>query len=153
MFRFIDCLGINRQECFFTNAIMGMRNDDNSLGRSPAWKDIDFMEQCYTFFKTQMSEIKPKVVFILGKQVAHFVWKVYKSNSDNIGDWERIKDVKVLFESGNFHKTIGNVKFIYMTHPSLRPSNISQTWGPKDDKKEWKNDVELGLTHKLIYGT
>ena len=136
--KFIDALKIQKNDCFFTNAFMGMRKDGKMTGKSPGWRDPDFKKKCQEFLKYQISILQPEIVFLLGSQTASFISETY-----NVSDWEKIKDVKSLFKSGKFYKTIGGAKFIYMTHPSLRPTNISKRWGLEGDK-------ELLLTRRLI---
>lgn len=53
--------------CFFTNAIMGLRTDGPSTGKSPGFRHKEFRKQCATFLARQIEVIKPAVVLTLGE--------------------------------------------------------------------------------------
>jgi uracil-DNA glycosylase len=65
--------GINMSDCFFTNAIMGVRiAGEPMVGKSPPFKrkhhgGKDFLDACYTFFEHQVAVQKPKMIICLGK--------------------------------------------------------------------------------------
>jgi len=134
-------MNIDIDDCFFTNAIMGLRpGNSSSTGKSPGWNSDKFMAECYKFFKIQIDSIKPKIVFVMGNLTARFIYKVY---GNLFSDWDNIKDVKELFNQDKFCVSVDGVQFIFMTHPSLRPPNIKKRW--KD-----KGDVELAKTKTLL---
>jgi hypothetical protein len=70
---------IKPQDCFFTNAIMGLRVSHTASGKSPTFKAPTFIKENQDFFLKQIQVQKPKVVFALGIQVVKFLSGTSKS--------------------------------------------------------------------------
>ena len=123
---FLNEIQVSGNNCFFTNAIMGVRKGSNSTGKSPAFKDKVFIKECERFFLRQIEIQKPKVIFALGKYVAEFL----SSTSDELTDWSKLKNFAEI--DGNNMQIKRNINFkngiksnvVILTHPSFRPSNI-----------------------------
>ncbi|MFZ4799973.1 MAG: uracil-DNA glycosylase family protein [Bacteroidia bacterium] len=114
------------ENCFFTNSIMGIRKGEISTGKSPAFKDEKFIEECQKILLNQIELQKPKVIFILGKHVAEFIAPISK----NLNDWSKLKNYKTI-DDGNLQikKSVvfsNGIKsnLVILTHPSFRPQNI-----------------------------
>jgi len=130
---FLTAIGKSPEDCFFTNAIMGIRKSDVSTGKSPAFKDQKFIQDCQKFFLYQIEIQKPKVIFVLGKYVAEFLafsTEGFALTSMNLSSWKNIKNFATLDEKGNqikkdiiFNNGIKS-SLVILTHPSFRPSNI-----------------------------
>ncbi|MBZ0207267.1 MAG: hypothetical protein K8H89_13145 [Flavobacteriales bacterium] len=59
--------GLPMEACFFTNFIMGVRQDDTrNTGPSPALAHPDFMRACSALFMEQLSLLRPEVIITLG---------------------------------------------------------------------------------------
>lgn len=147
-------LAIDETECFFTNAYMGLRPENEktktkNTGTSPAAKKgaETFTKDCYEFFKKQLEVGRPKVVLVLGKETAKFVSKVFP---DQCSKWSNIQTLKRFYEeedniSGAVPFEGRMIRFIFVIHPSLNNTNRSITWG----KEEGKNK-EQELLKKLL---
>ena len=70
---FLDELNAFPNICFFTNAILSVRKGNKGTGKSPAFKDKDFIKQCQEFFLYQLEIQKPLTIFALGKYVGEFL--------------------------------------------------------------------------------
>lgn len=117
---------INPNNCFFTNAIMGIRKGNKGTGKSPAFKDKAFIKQCQELFLYQLEAQKPKVILVLGKHVAEFL----APTAAQLNDWQRIKNFSEVDKAGSQVKSniifnnglVANV--VLLTHPSFRPVNV-----------------------------
>lgn len=122
---FLEELGISTDRCFFTNAIPGLRKGNVGTGKSPAFKDQEFIKKCRDYFLIQLAVQKPKIIFALGIHVAKFL----SETSADLNCWKRIKNFAHVDQannqviSANFDNgTTSNV--ILLTHPSFRNSNV-----------------------------
>lgn len=120
-----DC-GISPEDCFFTNAIMGARKNGKNSGRSPAWKDKEFLEACRVFFLEQLEAQQPELILVLGKEPARFLsplnndlafWKKNQTFVKIDVAGEQVKK-RVRFSNGHI------ADLVLLTHPSFRPSNV-----------------------------
>ena len=142
LLRILDELAIDRNNCFYTNAIMGVRRQGKMTGKSPAFKDERFVEECRRLLLKQIEIQKPKTIFVLGKETAHFLpplaeelqpWK--KLGSFSVIDNDGIHTIKVKFSNGV------KCTAVLLTHPSYRHVNVRlrrfQNFGG--------NDAELAM--------
>lgn len=131
--KFLGDINKTPDDCFFTNAIMGIRNGSISTGKSPAFKDKKFIQECQRFFLYQIEIQKPKAIFVLGKYVAEFL--AFKSEefaltSMDLSGWEKIKSFATIDEQGNqikkdiIFKNGIKTNLVILTHPSYRHANI-----------------------------
>lgn len=58
---------IQLQDCFFTNALFGVRTGKKSTGTSPGWKDQLFVDECSKALQFQIDILKPKAIICLGR--------------------------------------------------------------------------------------
>lgn len=148
-------LQIKETECFFTNAYMGLRPDDNketktkNTGTSPSAKKgaETFSKECMEFFLTQLEVVQPEIVLVLGKETAKFISKFFP---EECSKWANIKTLKNFYADENnvslrvkFHKK--NIHFLFVIHTSLNNTNRSITWG----KEEGKNKEQDLLKKRL----
>ena len=120
-------LNISENNCFYTNAIMGIRKGNKSTGKSPAFKGKDFIKQCQDFFLYQINIQKPKTIFVLGKHVAEFL----SATANELAEWSRIPNYKWLDSNKPVRMKVefkNGIKsnIVVLTHPSFRPVNVSR---------------------------
>ncbi len=65
------------------------------------------MERCFPNFETELSELQPRTVFLLGKQVSKFVFKKLKKQVPDLDENFRYTTTK-----------IDGINFISVHHPS-----------------------------------
>lgn len=122
---FLKEVNIKPDDCFFSNAIMGVRNSDNSTGKSPAFRYPGFIHDCKKLFLFQLELQKPKLILVLGIQVARFLHEL----SLDLIDWGKVKTIKEVDELGKqviaatFLNGISS-KIVLLTHPSYRNVNV-----------------------------
>lgn len=150
---FLYELNIKRDECFYTNAIMGVRKGDKKpTGKSPAFKDSMFIKECQNFFLYQIEIQKPRAIFVLGLRVAEFL----SETSDELKDWKNIKNFKSIdkLPDGSIGSFKKNIKFkneiesnlVLLLHPSYRLRNMAfRECLPYNAK-----DKEIELTKKIL---
>ena len=124
--KFLDVIKIPHNNCFFTNAIMGVRIGNVATRQSPAFKHPDFIKDCQAFFLKQLELQKPKAIFVLGKYPAQFLAEI----AEELHCWRSIKtfasidkeedqvQIKVTFKN----EITSNL--VVLVHPSLRHLNI-----------------------------
>jgi len=142
LLKMLDELEIEKTNCFFTNAIMGVRKEGKMTGKSPAFKDERFIEECRQLFLKQLELQKPKTIFVLGKETAHFLpalaeelhpWK--KLGSFSVIDSNGIHTIKVKFKNGI------KCAVVLLTHPSFRHANVRR----RRFENHEGNDAELAM--------
>jgi len=122
---YLSELEVSPANCFFTNSIAGIRKGDLGTGKSPAFKNKEFIESCRTFFLYQIEIQKPKIIFALGKYVGEFL----SPTSDDLKFWNRITNFSTIDEhdkqkiTATFKNGITS-EVILLTHPSYRQANI-----------------------------
>jgi len=126
--------GIKGNQCFFTNAIMGIRKGNIGTGKSPAFRNKGFIEYCQRFFIKQIDVQKPRLIIVLGLATAEFL----SSINEKLAPWGGIKNFQEVDE--NDLQVIQNVHFIdglstnlvLIVHPSFRNSNVHRRRFGKD---------------------
>jgi len=66
------------------------------------------MEKCYPNLQTEIAELKPSIIFLLGKQVASFVFEKLGEKNVVLSDTFQYKGL-----------TIGNITYVAVHHPSF----------------------------------
>jgi uracil-DNA glycosylase len=54
------------QECFFTNALFGVRSGETNTGRAPGWNHPKFIGQCVKALLAQIDTLRPSGIVCLG---------------------------------------------------------------------------------------
>lgn len=122
---YLKSVDVSPSNCFFTNAILGCRTEGSSTGKSPAFKETEFLRYCRSFLLRQLDMQQPKIIFVLGKHVAEFL----SATSEDLACWKKIKNFASVDAAG---KQIIKARFnnnvestvVLLTHPSFRPSNV-----------------------------
>jgi len=129
--KLLDDIHIDKNDCFFTNAYMGLRkNALKNTGPSPAKKSQPFVKQCQEFFKEQLRAINPEIVLILGLEPAKFIAKMFPGGFTN---WSRIRSLRKLYEDKghicqDFEFEGRCIRFLFVIHPSLNNPNRAKIW-------------------------
>ncbi len=120
--------GIPEDNCFFTNAILGVRTVDSALGKSPAYSYPEFLDLCKSFLLKQINIQKPKLIIVLGLHVLGIISQL----SNKFKALEKVKSFKALdgedlsgFREITFDGIEGyKTNVIIITHPTYRHLNI-----------------------------
>lgn len=128
LLQFLENNGIMPDCCFFTNAILGARNSNNSVGKSPGLKNRAFAQFCKGFFLQELAIQKPHLILVLGRHAAKFLGELSPdlkpwSSSISIAELDLRNDQckkGVMFSNG----VISNV--LLLTHPSYRNVNVKK---------------------------
>lgn len=140
----LDECRIKSSDCFFTNAIMGVRQEGNVIGPSPAFRDVVFIQNCRQLFLFQLEIQRPKYLFVLGHQVAKFL----AGTSTQLEAWSKAKTYKAFDEQNEQIKK--NIIFqngvssnlVLLMHPSARKYNL--------DKREYNGEYGEKAQIKMI---
>jgi len=137
---------IQLEVCFFTNAIMGVRAlTEEATGKSPGFKDKSFVKDCQEFFFYQLQLQKPKVILVLGLNVANFL----SDTATDLSDWRNIPNFESVDNAKQQIKP--NVKFnngivtnvALLMHPSARKYNL--------DARKYKDAIGIQAQAKIIH--
>jgi hypothetical protein len=133
------------RNCFFTNAIMGLREGDTrNTGRSKAFnkKNKIFLDKCRQFFIEQVRYQKPKLIIGLGAHIPKFL-------SETSNNLKHLSEITSLLKLGNnIEKNIFNnidgyeTKVIFVTHPSMYHLNVDKRLDA-DGKKMYAKGIEF----------
>jgi uracil-DNA glycosylase family 4 len=100
--KFLDSIGLRRDEIFITNAVMCSPRKESGANRSPKTSEI---RNCSTFLKAQISLIRPAVVATLGsvalealKAIEHHQISL-KVDIGKVFDWNGLKLVPLYHPS------------------------------------------------------
>jgi uracil-DNA glycosylase len=106
--RLLNKTGINENECFFTNAIMGARVAGESMtGQAPPFKTKKypdgerFLKECIQFFIFQVEIQRPRLIICMGKWVLQFLKKHFK--------YEVLNDFDV---NGNYRQIPNHIYYL-----------------------------------------
>jgi len=81
--RLLEEAGIGLQECFFTNAFVGLLKTDSNRGSQPGHRDPAFLADCRALFVRQLHLQRPRLLLALGRFVPNFL----ASLSPQLGAW------------------------------------------------------------------
>ncbi len=129
----LERAGIEQEDCFYTNAIMGLRQTGKNTDTPTAFKHPEFMKGCRVFFLEQLKIQRPSLVLVLGFRPVEFLrhglsshlskrWAVAKSITQMLADESQSVARGVQFEDIPDFST--NVVVLF--HPSLRGVNIAK---------------------------
>lgn len=124
----LQLVSISTEQCFYTNAYMGLREGSKTTGKFPGASSEIFKQKCQQFFLHQTSVQKPSLIVSLGGHVPLFLAPLSKQ----LRSWENTnrfsdRDCRNL-------SLIDNVTFdgcdappcvvTSILHPSYRKANI-----------------------------
>ncbi len=76
---------IGPEQCFFTNAYMGLRAGRNTTGRFPGAHDRRFVERCQSFLFEQIEVQQPRLILTLG----NYVPSILATLSSDLDVWRK----------------------------------------------------------------
>lgn len=125
-----EALNIDPNNCFFTNAILGVREKGKSTGMCSAFKSgaDEFLKDCQDFFFKQVIMQRPKVIFVLGIYPALFLAPL----NEELKRWKNIPNFRTIDEANNQIlydvEIVPNlfVNFVLLLHPSFRNVNLKR---------------------------
>ncbi|PLS79573.1 MAG: hypothetical protein CYG59_12535 [Chloroflexi bacterium] len=141
---------IEPEQCFFTNAYMGLRAGSNTTGKFPGAYDADFVERCRSFLAEQIAVQQPRLILTLG----NYVPSILASLSTDLGQWRKNHSLIQLDALGvpivtdvRFHEDYNwRTAVVALTHPSLRPANI----GRRHYRELRGNEAEVAMVREAI---
>lgn len=108
---------ISENECFFTNAIMGVREKEEKMtGKSPGMKHEGFRKKCQDFFEFQLETQKAATIWALGMEVMRFLLPL---SSELRKKWSRISSLKSLDETST-----PLLKSVHFDNTNLLKTNV-----------------------------
>ncbi len=117
------------ERCFFTNAFMGLRRGNKSVGRFPGALDDGYVDRCRQFLLRQLTMQRPSVVLTLGIWVPGFIAPL----SPQLAGWRKPRTMRAIDDAGPIVRavqfpgsTAGGCVVIALTHPSLRAANVGR---------------------------
>jgi len=126
-----DC-NIPFNQCFFTNAFMGLRaKATKNTGRSILFQkrfEPEFKTHSL-FFQKQVKLIKPKVIIAMGAHLPGYFARCYPQSSSlsRLINVRTFKQLDEQIETGEFHITEENrqIPVVFITHTSMYNRNVS----------------------------
>lgn len=110
-------------QCFFTNAYVGLLDRESNVGTHPGHHDPDFKEGCRQLLRTQILLQLPRLILVLGRFVPGFL----SDMAPTLADWKRTDTFAGIDAAGPLrradfggHETVVAV----LTHTSMRASNV-----------------------------
>jgi uracil-DNA glycosylase len=123
--------GIPGEQCFFTNAYLGLRMETNTVGPSPGASNEDFKAMCREFFAYQIEVQRPRLIVCLGHEPRRFAARVLL---DDRHVWSRGLSFRELDRRcdqiirGSFHANQEKLSpvLVVIAHPSFAFSVYAQ---------------------------
>lgn len=120
-------VGINRSDCFFSNAFMGLVEGGKPTRTVAGMRDAGFLQRCREFMKIQIALLKPRLILTLGTKIPAFLaplisrpthWAKAKSWREiDGGDGPLLTDV-------HFPEVGHVVTVACLVHPCMRYGNV-----------------------------
>jgi uracil-DNA glycosylase len=112
------------KECFFTNALFGVRVGKINTGRSPGWNSQDFLIRCADALRQQIDVVQPRAIICLGLAAPELLVRIF----DACQPWIE-KTFKEIDQSGQqlitMARRVGSVSTLaILVHPSFRRLNV-----------------------------
>ena len=112
------------KECFFTNALFGVRVGKINTGRSPGWNSQDFLIRCVDALRLQIDAVQPHAIICLGLAAPELLVRIF----DECQPWIE-KTFKQIDQSGQqlitMARRVGSVSTLaILVHPSFRRLNV-----------------------------
>jgi uracil-DNA glycosylase family 4 len=120
----IQKTGIPIEDCFFTNALFGVRVGKTNIGRSPGWNSQDFLKRCTDALRLQIDVVQPSAIICLGRAAPELLVRIFDECQSWIG-----KTFKEIDQSGQqlitLARRVGSVSTLaILVHPSFRRLNV-----------------------------
>ena len=115
MYQLLDAAHVNRRDCFFTNAYVGLIEGDKPTGRFPGASDPEFSTWCEDFLRLQIGTMKPAVVATIGADARKFMSRL----SPDLSAWRRAPSTAVHEAVIDGHP----LQAVALAHPSMYPAS------------------------------
>jgi hypothetical protein len=123
----LGAVGIQFEECFFTNVYMGLRAGNSTTGTFPGASDESFVEHCTAFLTEQLVAQQPRLILTLGVHVPPILARL----SRQLEDWLHAKGIKHLDRVGPVRRAVTfdsapglSSTVVALIHPSLRHASL-----------------------------
>lgn len=114
------------RECFFTNALFGLRQTGSDMNGSPGWRSSKFVERCADALWLQIQVVTPRAIICLGRNAPDLLVQLFPL----CRRWQGVGFAKIDVNCGGLIRLdmpIGSVRRLaILTHPSLRRSNVGR---------------------------
>ncbi|MDP3070830.1 MAG: hypothetical protein Q8N18_11105 [Opitutaceae bacterium] len=111
------------EDCFFTNALFGVREGEKNTGASPGWKDSNFADGCAKAMNAQIAAVRPRGIVCLGRDAPALLARLMSECEP----WKTAKSFKAIDAA---HSAVVGVTSLpginvaaILLHPSFRRAN------------------------------
>jgi uracil-DNA glycosylase len=125
---FLRSVNIAPEQCFFTNAYVGLVAGNSAVGAFPGARDPAFVRWCQRFLLKQFELMRPQLVLTLGSYAPQFLAHL---SPELHTAWLRVSQLKSLDQQGTglvYPVTIEGMPHpaaaVALTHPAYRPLNV-----------------------------
>ena len=120
----LDEAEIRLEECFFTNALWGIRTGNTNTGASPGWKDPAFVRSSAAALKVQIDVVRPRGLVCLGRDAPGLL----KGLMAECDPWKTMRSFKAIDHAGlgviDVNSFAGIDVAAILLHPSFRRVNL-----------------------------
>ena len=81
---FLEQVGIAPEQCFFTNAYVGLRAGNHAMGAFSGARDPKFVCWCRNFLLKQLQLMQPRLIFTLGVYVPGFLAPLSPESTEHV---------------------------------------------------------------------
>ena len=171
---------VPKNECFFTNAYLGLRRCSKSTdpcpkkvkitGLSPGLKDEKFLPFCQEFFECQLSILRPRVIICLGHEPRKFLaqflapsresttplldkMRPWKNNSISFNRLDKVCAPILDCSALLCDKFTHDFKATVIAHTSFAWSTHNKhprTYKDKDGKVKYGKDAEVAILKEAL---
>lgn len=128
--RLLTEAGIPLEQCFYTNAYVGLKEGDNSVGVFPGSHNEDFVRRCQDFLLAQVQLQQPQLMLSLGGDVLRFLAR-WESVHGLYRAWAGARTTRNLDVRGtalvpdiHFPHVPHPTTVVALTHPAIWASNV-----------------------------
>jgi uracil-DNA glycosylase len=125
---FLQQVGIAPEQCFFTNAYVGLRAGNRAMGAFAGARDPDFVRWCRSFLLKQLRVIQPRLILTLGAYVPRFLAPL---SPELQTVWSKATGLRMLDEQEvalvypcTFSGVLRPAAVVALTHPAYRRLNV-----------------------------
>lgn len=141
---------IAMNQCFFTNAYMGLIAGDKPVGQFPGRNNAEFVRRCRQFLLVQLRVQQPRLVLTLGKEVPPVLAPLSPEVSQNWTDARTLQDIDrlgaALIFPVNFTDVPRATAVVALTHPANRAPNVKR----RHYKGHEGDDAEMALLRDAL---
>ena len=141
----LEELGIALEDCFFTNAYLGLRKEGKQEGKrntGAVSRNANYRNSCIDFLRTQIETVQPQIILALGKEPLKALACAYQEHS-SLKRKANLSATAILNDTGRLREIIevnGNALHIYFVlHPSLNAPNRTKIFGKGKEEYEVVN--------------